>query len=121
MTHPNRDRLYVYKGCSKHGVKIGISRERGLSGRLMGLRHRCPASKEFAKVWELPNAFDIEQAVIGTLATSGRTVPPGEEWFSVSVYEMLTAVAFFLDMYGPRVEPRLYRVVCGRFSEAAET
>jgi len=112
-----RNRLYIYEGCSKHGVKIGISSAKKLSGRLAGLHRRCPASTGFAKVWELPNAFRIEQAVINTMSTSGRNIPPGEEWFDVTVSEMEMAVKFFLELYGPRDAPRRYGVKSGHFFE----
>ncbi len=120
MTTPH-DRLYLYEGCSKHGCKIGIARERSIAGRLQGCRNRCRKSAQFAKVWELGNAFDIEQTVIGILAMSGRTAPPGEEWFHVPREEMIDAVGFALELRDPdRNRPRRYRMVCGHVSKASE-
>jgi hypothetical protein len=114
------DRLYVYEGCSRHGAKIGISRAKTLERRLVGVRARCRASERFARVWELPNAHQIEQCVIGILGQSGRMVPPGEEWFLVSVREMIDAVGFALELYDPdRNRPRRYRMQCGHVWQEA--
>lgn len=113
------DRLYVYEGCSKHGIKIGVSRGDTLGRRLAGVRARCPSSKQFAKTWDLDNAEQIEQCVIGILASSYRTVPPGEEWFHVSLREMFDAVGFAQELYARRHDvPRRYRTVCGHVWEA---
>ncbi len=113
------DRLYIYEGCSTHGVKIGISRAKTLARRLVGIHVRCRANAQFAKVWELPNAHQIEQCVIGILQQSGRQVPPGEEWFHVSCEEMIDAVGFAFELYDPdRNRPRRYRMICGHVSKA---
>ena len=90
------DQLYMYEGCSKHGVKIGVSRKNRLGGRLTWARRRCPASDKFAKVWELANAYEIEQTVICILSMSDRNARPGEEWFHASCAEMIDAVGFAL-------------------------
>jgi hypothetical protein len=114
------DRLYLYEGCSKHGCKIGIARERSLAGRLMHVRRRCPHSKQFAMTWALPNAFEIEQSVITILGMSGRHAPPGEEWFCVPREEMIDAVGFAMELHDPdRNRPRRYRMVCGHVWQEA--
>ena len=120
MTANRFDRLYVYEGCKNHGVKVGVTSANGLSRRIIGLRSRCPASRQFAKVWELPNAYEIEQFVIGTLAVSERTAGDGEEWFNISLDEMLVAIEFALDWHSPdyRSRPRRFRVMCGHVTRA---
>lgn len=118
----DRDRLYLYEGCSKHGCKIGIARERSLAGRLIYARRRCPNAQQFAKTWALPNAFEIEQTVISILNMSGRHLPPGEEWFCVPREEMIDAVGFALELHDPdRSRPRRYRMLSGFVSKATES
>ena len=114
------DCLYVFEGCSKHGVKIGVSSSsaRNLNWRLHGCRRRCQASKQFAKTWQLDNAYQIEQCVISVLAMSDRNAGKGEEWFHVSLEEMIAAVGFAQELYSPeRDRPRRYRMVSGHVWE----
>ena len=82
--------LYIYEGCSKHGCKIGIAKSKSLEGRLMQCRRNCRQSTQFVYVWELPNAFRVEQTVIGLLGSSGR---PGNHSSEVApkVFEQLPA------------------------------
>lgn len=111
--------LYVYEGCSKHGCKVGIANKRSLEWRLRRCRGNCRQSTQFARVWELPNAFKVEQHVIGLLASSGRLAGPGEEWFHVECGEMIDAVEFVLEVMNPdQSQPRRYRTICGHILPA---
>lgn len=111
--------LYLYEGCSKHGCKIGVSYEHGLVGRLTNCRRVCRSSSgRFAKTWRLPNAYQIEQFIVGIF--SERRAGVGEEWFHVSRAEMLDAVDFALDWHSPdyRERPRRFRIMDGHVSRA---
>lgn len=120
MKHKHTTHLYLYEGCRKHGCKIGVATKRSLAGRLVSCRRRCPASPEFAHVWELPNANQIEQFVVGHF--SERRAPPGEEWFHVLREEMIDCVGFALETYhhDRYNRPRRYRTWCGHVWQEAE-
>lgn len=109
--------LYVYRGCAKHGCKIGVTHERGLDGRLKACRARCPASEAFALTLALPNVFRIEQLLVS--ACDGRKIRPGREWFDMPVEELLLGVEFMRDFLSPERAPvRRYRMLAGHFLHA---
>ena len=122
MKHKHTTHLYLYEGCSKHGCKIGVATARSLSGRLQFCRRRCGAAREFSRVWELANANAVEQVVIELLTSSGRTAPPGVEWFHVPREEMVDAVGFAIELLArDHSRPRQYRTLGGFVSKAMET
>jgi hypothetical protein len=93
--------VYVFDGGRK-GVKVGISTQRGLAGRLAACRTWSGHKKrDFAKLWHMPRfAYSVES---GAKAYFFDQRIRGE-WFRVPLVEMVLYVDRAADVYTRRAE-----------------